>query len=56
LAGRVPNGKGGFRDPLMKEQEIAIPARVVRSTVLRIGAVMDTGRGFAIEWDEYEAT
>lgn len=50
LAGRVPNGKGGFRDPLMKEQEIAIPARVIRSAVPRVGVVSERRRGFVVEW------
>ena len=52
LAGKIPDGKGGFRDPLMKgEQEIAIPARVVRIAVTGIGRVVERRRGLSVIWE-----
>ena len=44
LEGRVPNGKGGYRDPLMKELEIAIYAEVQLALIRKYGVVSE-GRG-----------
>ena len=47
---RIPDGKGGFRSPLMKEQEIAIAARVPERFIVRIGDVVEGRRGLAVDW------
>ena len=51
LAGRIKDGKGGFRSPHMcGEQEIAIPAMVPRKHILRIGKVERSRRGLTVTW------
>lgn len=52
LEGRIPNGKGGYRGPLMKgENETAISARVPARYISRIGQV-NKGRGnrLVVDW------
>ena len=51
LEGRIPDGKGGFRGPLLTgEQEIAIPARVPRSNIVKIGVVQSRRGGLVVCW------
>lgn len=51
LEGRIPDGKGGFRGPLMEEQEIAIPARVPARFVTRVGKVKRGRIGLVVDWE-----
>lgn len=50
LEGQIDDGKGGFRGTLMREQEIAIPARVSREYVARIGVVVQRRRGVSVDF------
>lgn len=50
LDGKIDDGKGGFRGPRMKEQEVAIPARVPRVYIKRIGVVVEGRRGPVVNW------
>jgi hypothetical protein len=46
LEGKVPNGRGGFRDPLHPlELESAIPGRVPLAYITRLGVVAVNSRG-----------
>ena len=51
LTGTIPNGMGGFRNPLMSgEHEVAIPAPVPREHITKVGNVVARERGISIDW------
>lgn len=53
LEGRIPDGKGGFRGPLLRgEQEIAIPAGIPIVKIVKIGKVKSTRGGLVVSWEE----
>ncbi|WP_189688758.1 hypothetical protein [Pseudorhodoferax aquiterrae] len=47
---RIPNGRGGFRRPLMQENETAIPARVPCRFITKVGQVLQGRSGLVVEW------
>lgn len=44
LEGKIPDGKGGFRGPLMREREIAIPAGAPNDHLQKVGDVVEGRR------------
>ncbi len=53
LQGRIPDGKGGYRNPLMYgEQEVAIPARVPMKKIEKVGRVRMARGGPVVDWSK----
>jgi hypothetical protein len=51
LEGKIPDGNGGFRGPLMSgEQEVAIPARVSSSKIRAVGDVVLRRGRYRVVW------
>lgn len=51
LEGRIPDGKGGYRGPFhIGEQEVAVPARVPKNKIVKIGKVVMQRGGLAVTW------
>jgi hypothetical protein len=52
LEGKISSGMGGYRsNSMVGEQEIAVPARVLREAVARVGHVVERARGPSVDWE-----